>query len=139
PEWSSARHHRQRVWRQRHRHLCHHGHAVGAHYHGTRRRAGERLAKILLGYADEVLHLMTHGIHRVMRLVTVKGPISRRIGDEIDRAYRADWHINRCLGKLRAFGHPTSVGAAHRDMMAMQMDWMVGHGEIGHPNPHAVT
>src|SRR5215471_17422087 len=74
-----------------------------------------------------------------MRLVTVKCPVSWRIGDKIDCAYRADRHVYRRLRVLRTLWHPSSVGAAHREMMTVQMDRVIGHGEIGHPDAHAIT
>ncbi len=95
--------------------------------------------RVTLPHADEVLHLMSHGVHGVMRLVAMEGPVSRRVGDEFDGADRAYRHVDRRLRPLRALRHPAAVGAADREMMAVQMDRVVGHGEIGDPDAHPVA
>ena len=89
PNWPEAGHHRQRVVGQRHLHFAHH--------RPCRRcpspwrpapRCSTALASALLRDADEVLHVVAHGVHGVVRLVAVKRPVARSVGDEVERAHR---------------------------------------------------
>ena len=51
----------------------------------------------------------------------------------------ADRNVGGRLLELRRLGHPAAVGHGHAEIVAVQMDRMVGHGEIAHPDAHAVV
>src|SRR5262249_29183734 len=72
-------------------------------------------------------------------LMTVEGPVTRIVGHDVEGADCPDWHVDRALGKLRTFGNPSAIGAGHVNMVAVQVDRVVGHGEIAHAHAHAVA
>ena len=81
PELAGARHHRQRVVGHRHFHVrpspCR---SIPSPW--RRERACRRPREIAFRNADEVLHVVTHRIHRVVGLVAMKRPVARIVGDE---------------------------------------------------------
>ena len=87
----------------------------------------------------KVAHAVAHGVHGVVRLVAVDRPVARLVGDEFEHAHRTDRHVGRHLRPPRARRHPAAVGAGHLELVAVQMDGVVGHGEIAHPHAHAVA
>src|SRR6478736_326993 len=123
----------------RHFHLSHHAHAVSAHGHGVRRRPLDRLRQNLPPSADQVHHIVPHGIHGVVRLVAVKRPVARSVGDEVDGAYGTHRNVGGRLGELRSVRYPAAIGAAHREVVPMHMHRVGGHGEIAHPDAHAIV
>jgi hypothetical protein len=78
---------------------------------------------------------MAHSVHGVVRLVAMEWPVTRIIGNELDRADGSDRNVARCLRLARGFRHPAAIGTGYREVATMQMDRMIGHGQI----PHAHT
>ena len=138
-ELAETRHHRQRVVGKWHLHLAHHRHAVGAHRHRVRRHLLDGLRQHDGRNADEVNHVVAHRIHGVVRLVAVKRPVAGHIGEDIEHAHRSHRHVDSRFRPLRAFRYPAAIRAADRDVVAVQMDGMVGHREIAHSYAHAVS
>src|SRR6266545_3559669 len=66
-------------------------------------------------------------------------PVARRISLEVDRPDHPNGDIGGGLGPLRCLRYPAAVSAAHRKMVTMEMNRMVGHREISHPNPHVIA
>ena len=82
---------------------------------------------------------MAHRVHRVVRLVAVHRPVARRVCDELDRAHLADGDIHRDLGPARLFGHPAAVGAGDLELEAVDVDRVIGHGQVAHAHAHALV
>src|SRR6516162_437989 len=139
PELAEARHHRQRVVGHRHFHLAHHRHSLRAHRHVVGDELTDLPGEVALLYADEVPDIVTHRVHGVVRLVTVERPVARVVGNHVEGPDHADRDIDGAFRPLRTLGHPSAVRAAHREMVAVQMDRVVGHGEIAHAHAHAVA
>ena len=99
----------------------------------------DRLRQNPLLSADQVHHIVAHGIHGVVRLVAVKRPVARSVGDEVDGAYGTHRHVGGRLRELRGLRHPAAIGTAHRKVVPVQMHRVGGHGEIAHPDAHAVA
>src|SRR5262245_10723376 len=116
-ELTGAGHHWQRVVGKRHLHLGHHPHAVRAHCHGARRRTFDHFRQNLLSSADQVHHIVAHGIHGVVRFVAVKCPVARSVGDEVDRAHGTYRYVGGSLGNLSGLGNPAAIGTAHREVV----------------------
>jgi len=94
---------------------------------------------IALVYADEVLDVVAHSVHGVVRFMAVERPVARIVGEHVEGPNRADRDVDGALRPLRALGHPAAVRAGHCEMMAVQMNRMVRHGEIAHAHAHAVA
>src|SRR5262245_65171266 len=139
PELAEARHHRQLVVGHRHFHLAHHRHPLGAHRHVIGDELANMSGEVALLYADEVPDIVTHRVHGVMRLVTVERPVARVVGNHVEGPDRADRDVDGALRPFGALGAPTAIRAAHREVVAVQMDRVVGHGEIAHAHAHAVA
>ena len=69
----------------------------------------------------------------------MKRPVAGIVGGDIKGPDSADWYVNRGFRPLRRFGHPATVRACHREMMSVQMDRVVRHGEVGHAHAYAVA
>src|SRR5262245_10367298 len=74
-----------------------------------------------------------------MRLVAMKRPVAWSVGDEVDGAYGPYRDIGGRLRNLRGLWHPAAIGTVHREVVPMQMHWVSCHGEIAHPDAHAVV
>ena len=90
-------------------------------------------------HADEVLHVVAHGVHGVVRLVAVDRPVAGLVGDELEGAHLPDRHVDRDLRPARALRHPAAVGAGHLEVVAVHVDRMVGHGEVADAHAHPVA
>ena len=71
-----------------------------------------------------------------MRLVAVECPVARRVRDELERAHLADRDVHCHFGPPRRFRNPAAVGAGDREVDAVQMNRVVGHGEVAHADAH---
>lgn len=79
--------------------------------------------------------LMAHRIHRVVRLVAMHRPVARVVGDELDRAHLADRAIDRNLRPPCLWIDPATICSGDMETRSMNVDRMVGHGEIAVSNP----
>ncbi|OMP13455.1 hypothetical protein COLO4_01653 [Corchorus olitorius] len=84
-------------------------------------------------------HVVPHGVHRVVRLVAVEGPVAGVVGNELDGAHLAHGNVGRHLRPARAWLDPAAIGARHFERMAVQMHRVVRHGEVAHADAHAVA
>ena len=82
---------------------------------------------------------MPHRSHRVVRLVAVERPVARRIRDELERAHLAHRHVHCHFGPSSLFRNPAAIGAGDREVDAVQMNRVIGHGEVAHANAHPVS
>ncbi len=139
-EGTEARHHRQRVVGHRHLHRAHCRHSVRPHRHVVGHELAHAAGKVALVDADEVFHVMAHGVHGVVGLVAMERPIAGRVGHHVEGAYCANGNIYRCLRPLRAFRHPAAVGTGHREAVTMQMDRMMIHrSKVSEADPDLVV
>ena len=82
---------------------------------------------------------MTHGTHGVVALVAVQGPVSRLISDELDLPHLANGYVSGDLRPSRGGRNRTSVCAGDFKLDSVDMDRMVGHRQVAHPDPYAIT
>ncbi len=132
-------HHGQGVVGQGHVHLGHFGHALAAHGHVIGQQLLQRGGEVVLLHADHRRHAVAHGIHGVVRFVAVEGPVARVVGDELDGAHLPHGNVHRHFGPARALGDPAAIGADHFEHMAVQVNGVVGHGEVAHADAHALA
>ena len=71
---------------------------------------------------------MAHDVHGMVGFMAVKGPIAGVVGNDVECTNRANGHIDRRLRPLRTLRHPAAIGADHREMVAVQMDRVIGNG-----------
>src|SRR5271167_3536469 len=74
-----------------------------------------------------------------MALVAMKCPIAGGGGGEFDGAHLADRNVGRYLRPTRTGRGPPAVGSRDHELVAVQMDGVVGHGEIADANSHALA
>ena len=74
-----------------------------------------------------------------MRQMTMKMPIARIVRDELNVAglRHAHEHGVRRLDGRRTYA--SALRSRHRELMAMQMNWMVIHTEIDEPDADALS
>ena len=90
-------------------------------------------------HADHGGHVVTHGAHGVVALVAVESPVAGFVGNEFHLAHLAHGHIRRHLGPAGGLRHGAAVGARDLELMTVDMDGVVGHGQIAHADAHLVT
>ena len=91
----------------------------------------EASASAILLYADEVPDFVSHGVHRVVRFVAVDRPVARIFCVNLIARWRQPQHLSSTSGHAGRLRNPARVRARHREMMAVQMNWMIGHRQIG--------
>src|SRR5450755_2619690 len=69
----------------------------------------------------------------------MKRPIPGLVGHKLERAHGANRHVDRDLRPLGIRWNPPAIGASHAEVKAMEMNGMVGHGEVTHSDPHTVV
>ena len=84
-----------------------------------------RLDEFAFWHAYKIVHAVAHGVHGVMTLVAVERPVAGSISDDIEDADGTDRNISCRLRTLRALGHPTAIGARHRELMTIRSICMV--------------
>ena len=97
----------------------------------------------MLGHASMIntnhgWHIVPHRIHGVMSLVAVKCPIAFFVCQKLDLPHLAHRNIGGDLGPARSLGGWPAIGAAHDKLMTVQMNGMIGHGEITDTNTYLV-
>ena len=75
-------------------------------------------------------HVVAHRVHGVVRLVAMKRPIAFFIGHKFDLPHLPDRHIGGDLRPARRFRRRAAIGTAHRELMTVQVNRMIGHGQI---------
>ena len=131
-------HHRQRVVGQRHFHFPHVGHAAFAHHHVVRHQLGDLFRDAAMIDADHGRDVVAHGVHGVVRFVTVKCPVAGLTGVELDRPHLAHRDIGGHFGPSRSRRGPAAIGACDDEFMAVQVNRVIGHGEIADANADTI-
>ena len=134
-----ASHHGHRVVRQRHLHFCHVGHAAFSHHHVVRYELGDFFDHIAVVYPNHGRHIMAHGVHGVVALVAMKCPIAFFVGHKLDLPHLPDCYVGRDFRPAPAFRGGAAIGSSDLKLMPVQMDRVVGHGEVAHPNANLVV
>src|SRR5581483_1294436 len=119
--------HRDAVGRDGHSHVTHVAHAGWTHRHVVRQERTHLLIEASGFNADHVGYLVPHLVHDVVRHVAVHGPVTRIVGDELDRACAADGHQHGRLRPLTGFRNLPAVGLGDLEVVAVKMDGMVIH------------
>src|SRR5450830_1292139 len=135
---AGAAHHRQGVVGQRHFHLAH-GTAFVAHHHVVGNQLRDFPGEVALIDADHGRHVVAHGVHGVVRLVAMQRPVAFFSGVEFDGAHLADGDVGADFGPARSRWRPATVGAGDDEFMAVQVDRMIGHGQVADADAHAVV
>ena len=89
--------------------------------------------------ADHGRQVVAHGVHGVVALVTMKGPVTLLVGDKLDLAHLAHGDVRGHLGPARRRRHRPAVRAGHLELVAVQVDGVVGHGQVADAHPHPVV
>src|SRR5665213_213847 len=140
-ELAVSHHHGERIFRADH-HFAHFGHVahpVVSHGHVT----GDQPAHLLIQagnvHSDHIRILVAHGIHGVMVLVAMECPVAGIVGYEFDGAGGAGRDIHRGLRPPGGFWNWASVRLHYPPAVAVEMDGMAVHAEIGETYPDAVA
>ena len=140
-ELAEAGHHRQRVVGHRHFHRAHLGHAASSPSPCSPARA----CVIALGRSrlcSTPMKVCTSWPIAFIVWCDLWQWIAQSPGSSATNSIArigADRNVGRDLGPARAFRHPAAVGAGHLEIVAVQVDRMVGHGEIADADAHAVA
>ena len=139
-ERPAAAHHRQRVVGQRHFHLAHVGHAALAHHHVVGHELDDLLGDAAVIDADHGRDVVSHRVHDVVRLVAMERPVAGVVGDELERAHLRRPPCRRSSrASARAFGtQPPSVHG-HLEVVAVNVDRVVGHRQVADADAHAIA
>src|SRR5262249_43864880 len=122
-ELPEAGHHWQRVIGRWHFHCTHLRHPARTHRHVTTADyARDLLAHLLEVDADIGFHVVAHRVHGVVGLVAVERPVAWHIGHEVVSTDRANRYVDGGLRPSRAFRHPATFGAGHREVVAVHMN-----------------
>ena len=89
--------------------------------------------------ADQGGHGVPHGVHGVVALVAMQGPVAFLVGHKLQLAHLADRHVHRHLGAACGQRPGTAIAAGDLELMPVQVDRVVGHGQVAHPQPHPVA
>ena len=138
-EGTFAGHHRHGVIRQRHLHLGHIGHAALAHHHVIGDQLGDAPGHVTVVHPHQGRHIVAHGVHGVMALVAMQGPVALLVGDKLQLAHLPHRHIGSHLRPARAHRGRPAIGAGHLELVAMHMNRVVGHGQVAHAQAHPVV
>lgn len=82
---------------------------------------------------------MAHGIHSVVRLVAMDRPIAYILGVKLVCSHRTNGDVDTNLRPPSFWPYPATVSAGHLEIIAVHMDWMVGHCEIAHPHADSIV
>ena len=82
---------------------------------------------------------MTHRIHRVVILMAMERPVSRVIRDEFHRPRRPRRHIHGRLRPPRAPRERAAIRPYNPPTVAVEVNGMTVHAEIGKAHPHSVV
>src|SRR3990167_1502672 len=83
--------------------------------------------------------VMTHSIHGVMRLMAMKCPVAHFISKEFNLTHLSNRNISRDLRPAAAWWGWTAICTRDRELMSVNMNWVIGHRQIAHPDPHFVV
>ena len=82
---------------------------------------------------------MSHGVHGVMTLVTMEGPIALFISEKFNLPHLTHSDIGGHLVPARGFGCRAAIRASHEKLMAVQVNRVVGHREISNTDAYFVV
>src|SRR5690606_22270073 len=98
------------VLRNLHLHLAHIGHAGCTHGHVFRADFPDFLRDGFLIDADKSRDIMSHGIHRVVRLVAMDRPVSKVFRVELVGTHRAYGDVDADLWPAGFGADPAAIG-----------------------------
>ena len=84
-------------------------------------------------------YVVTHGIHGVMAFVAMKCPVAFLVGEKVELAHLAHCDIGGDLWPARALRNRPAVCSGDHELMAVNVNGMVGHGEVAETHPHLVV
>ena len=93
----------------------------------------------ILAHAEEVWDVMSHGVHSVMRLVAVKGPVAGVVGNELDVARGAHRDEHGGFGPTGRFGYPAAIGGCDPEPVAVDMDRVLVNAQVAEPDANPVA
>src|SRR5574343_795089 len=138
-ERALAGHHGRGVVRNGHFHLGHVGHATLAHHHVVRNQGINLLGDPTMINSDERGHVVANGIHGVVALVAVEGPVAFLVGEKFDLPHLADRDIGGDLVPASALGSWPAICASDEKLVPVQVDRVVGHRQVADTNANLVV
>ncbi len=88
---------------------------------------------------DERGHIVTHGIHGVVTLVAMEGPVAFLVGEKFDLPHLADRDIGGDLVPASALGSWPAICASDEKLVPVQVDRVVGHRQVADTNANLVV
>ena len=134
-----ASHHGEGVVGQWHFHGTHIAHAALAHQHVVGHDFLDLAYQTAVVHTNHGGHVVAHGTHGVVALVAVKGPVTGLVSHKVHLPHLAHRHVCCHLGPARSPGCGATVCACHLELMTVEMDGVVSHGQVAYADAYPVA